>query len=272
MKKIVIALLVASSIALSGCSFESASSDLPQTKTHQVNTEFQWKQLRPGLAFASAQISLQDSSKNLILVKIDPQQYIFHIYQNKNQASAKNIREIHQQQNVLVSLNGAFFGENFEPLGLLTSEGKEQSKLRKSELMNGIFEITKEGEAKLWQAFQFKSSGQTDFAIQNGPILLDKNRKIVAPKTEKTASRTAIGLDKNNHILVVILKQSLFQSDNEVTLYEFARILKEQPLFQDLGLHSVLNLDGGPSTGLMIGDAYYPEIAKIQNIITIHPQ
>ncbi|MCC6643424.1 phosphodiester glycosidase family protein, partial [Candidatus Peregrinibacteria bacterium] len=165
-----------------------------------------------------------------------------------------------------------FFTEEFQSTGLLISRGKTLHDYQKGQLINGIFLLNKNHQPKLIPADQDLPTNP-DFAIQNGPILLDDHSDImVDEKLNKSASRTAIGIDKDNHIIVIFLRQSLLNRDNTLTLLEFARILANSDYFRKIGLHSVLNLDGGTSTGLAIGDEYFPELAKVQNIIITKPQ
>ena len=122
--------------------------------------------------------------------------------------------------------------------------------------------------------FYFWSQDEKNFsfAMQNGPILLDEKRNIpVSADLGKPAAITAIGLDKNGHIIVIIMTQSVFNNDNTLSLYDFANVLKDNSLFAELNLHSVLNLDRGPSTGLMFADQYYSEINRVQNVIVVKP-
>jgi exopolysaccharide biosynthesis protein len=210
---------------------------------------------------------LTEDLKNLIIVQIDPRKYKLQIIEN-SPYEPKTIEEIHNQKNAVVSFNGQFFDENFEPLGLLISDGELISEKTKSDLMEGIIAIDENFNARLFPASADLKN--IEFAIQNGPIILDENgQNLFISETGKIASRTALGLDKNNNLILIVLKQSVLNYDNVISLHEFGNLLENNLEFKEMGLHSVLNLDGGPSSGLALNDSYFPEMEKVQNIIIV---
>lgn len=216
---------------------------------------------------------LKISDKNFLLTDFDPTGFQLRIIENRSQAGAKSIREIHLDQSSSLSFNGSFFSPEFQPLGLLVSEGKLLSPLSKSELMNGIFTINQKGQPELFDfdSFQKKQTDllpKLDFAIQSGPILLDKNGKIVINKKNTIkAGRTALGLDKDNNVILLMMRQSILDRNNALTLYDFAAIAGTDRKLVDLGIHSLINLDGGNSSGLAVSEEYFPELEKVQNVI-----
>lgn len=231
----------------------------------------EWQPAKSGIenAYLDIHNDLSSQTKNLLLVKIDPKNFRFGIFQNQDQEEAKAIKEIYTQEQATLAFNGGFFTEDFKPTGLLISKGEELRKESPADLLNGIFAIDKNGTGKLYRQNEIRPKN-IDFAIQNGPLILDEAGKIqISKDTGKLASRTAIGLDKQGNIILIIIKQTLFNTDNTVSLYDFAHILKETPALSALNLHSVLNLDGGPSTGLSLEDIYYPEMEKVQNVIIV---
>ena len=247
------------------------------------STSLVWQPATDGLVYARVSLVLQnyqDSTqrRSLLIAHVDPKKFHFHLFQNPDLKTAKSVGEIHQQQGSLLTFNGAFFSEDFKALGYLKADGNELHKLSKSALFNGIFAIFADGHAGLIGRDQFAADqalapttpSTISFAIQNGPILLDDQGQIkIVSDDGKLASRTALGLDKDGNIVVILLKQTLLDTDNTLTLYQFAHLLKDAALLQPLGLHAVLNLDGGPSSGLMIDGHYYAEMNKVQNVITV---
>jgi len=259
-------------ITLSGCQFQynEKTQTISLTNTKQ-ETKNDWKEIQPGLEYKEISISTnKDENKNIIITKINPKKFKFTIYENKNKETAKTIEEIHKENHSLLTFNGTFFTEEFIPTGLLISNNKELHPYKKANLLNGIFSIDLDGNIIFLEEEKPTNNPILSFAIQNGPILLDSNREIkILKDTGKQASRTAIGLDKKNNIIVITLKQSVLNFDNSITLYEFAKTLKESDKLKDLQLHSMLNLDGGTSSGLMIDNKYYPEMEKVQNVILV---
>jgi uncharacterized protein YigE (DUF2233 family) len=233
--------------------------------------ELGWKPVKDGISYAAASIRTGngDDRKDVILVSINPRKYQLSIFENNDEKSALTIKEIHQQNKSLATFNGNFFTEDFKPTGLLISNGQTLRDLSGSGLLNGVMTIDENNKASLIDTENFSRNKYT-FAIQNGPVLLDQKGNIVADNDSKDkASRTAVGIDQNGNLIVVMIKQSLLNMNNEITLHDFAQMLKDAPEFSRIGLKSVLNLDGGTSSGLMIGETYYPELTKIQNTIIV---
>jgi exopolysaccharide biosynthesis protein len=250
---------------ISGCDVQQkiAEKNPPTQKTS-------WQTLAEGLSYKEIHINPNANPKDLLLIKIDPKEYTFSIYENKAQEEAKTIEEIHKEQGSLLTFNGQFFTEDFKPTGLLISDGKELRKHSNANLMNGILAIDEEGNIKFFDTSQDVNEKKYTFAIQNGPVLINKKEEIaIKEDSGKTASRTAIGVDKEENLILIIVKQSLLNFDNSISLYQLAQLLKTDPQLQEFQFKFVLNLDGGTSVGLMMDDKYYPEMEKVQNVVLV---
>lgn len=282
-------------LLLTGC---SQTPSAPESRTQQSSKreptqKIVWQEARPGLTYAEVTIDVNTTSdsspkssssenpsseqtqtqlKDLFMVRIEPHYFLFHTYQNKDYKTAKSIKEIHEEQKAVLTFNGSFFSEDFKPVGYLKNNSQELSSISDAEIMNGIFTIVGGRKAKLYESDEsLPNKGRNiTFAVQNGPILLDEKKEVrILSDTGKLASRTALGIDQDGNAILIILQQNIFNADNVITLYQFANMLKTAPVLQELGLHSVLNLDGGPSTGMMIDNKYFSELDKVQNIIVV---
>lgn len=234
-----------------------------------------WKEIAEGISYTITHAG----KKDILIVRIDPSLYKFSIYENKNPLNAKTIEQIHNSTGSLLSFNGGFFTEDFKPTGLLISEGKELRSLSPADLLNGILAVKKSGQTDFFYRandgkFPISITPENyEFAIQNGPALINRNgENLINEDTQKFSSRTAIGIDKDNKIILIILKQSLLNPDNAISLYQFSEMIRTAGIFRELGVHSVLNLDGGSSTGLMMDGKYFPEMEKVQNVVTVKPK
>jgi uncharacterized protein YigE (DUF2233 family) len=255
---------------ISSCGFT-----LEETKNPNSNLSTgEWLEISDNLSYSI----LHTDKKDLLIVKIDPKKYTFSIHENKDQEKARTIEEIHSKTKSLLTFNGGFFTEDFKPTGLLISDRKEFRSLSNAQLLNGIIAIKGSGEIDF---FYKQNTGKFPititpsnytFAIQNGPALINQEGEVlITEDTEEKSSRTALGVDKDGNIVLIILKQSLLNADNAISLYNFAHLIKNSPELSDMGLHSLLNLDGGSSTGLMIDDKYFPEMEKVQNVVIVKP-
>ncbi|MGL5830805.1 MAG: phosphodiester glycosidase family protein [Candidatus Altimarinota bacterium] len=214
-----------------------------------------------------------NSSKKFLLAKINPAQFRLEVVENQPEPNSKSINEIHQENSSILTFNGTYYTEDFQPTGLLLSNNKPLYPLVKGELINGVFTINQNAQPKLYTYEQFQNAQadlipELEFAIQSGPILINEAGEIIVSEENKVeAGRTIIGLDNDNQIIVIELRQTLLNSQNKLPLFELAKILKNDPAFSELGLHSVLNLDGGRSSGLSFESQSFPEYESVQNII-----
>jgi len=228
-----------------------------------VKSEKEWTNVKPGLEYKNINVENRDFT----IIEIDPQKYYFEVFENQIAPDNKTISEVHKEQGSLLSFNGIFFTEKYEPTGLLISNGKKLHKLSKASLVNGIFTIDDQNQVKILRTNEFENSKNYIFALQNGPLLIYKDKIEIDTDSQKTASRTTIGVNNENKIIIIILRQSIFNFGNTLSLYDFAHMVKGNSAFKDLNISNLLNLDGGNSTGFAINDEYYPEIEKVQNII-----
>ncbi|HMR00860.1 MAG TPA: phosphodiester glycosidase family protein [Candidatus Gracilibacteria bacterium] len=259
------------SILFSGCQQTESPNLKILDPSIQTETTAEWKEVKPGLLYTDLHIKNEDESfKDLLLVRIDPKKYSFSIYQNQPGEESKTIDEIYEETDALLAFNGQFFTEEFNPTGLSISQTQLLNEKSNADLVNGIMVIDNRREARLLHNQEGFPIGTIDFAIQNGPILLDENgNPSIIEDSGKTASRTALGIDQEGNLVVIVLKQSLLNFENSITLYQFAQLLASHPEIQKLGLHSVLNLDGGTSSGIAIDHKYYPEMEKVQSVVLV---
>ena len=241
--------------------------------TQQQSQEASWHEVQKGLMYANVLVDTDDGTrKEFFLVKVDPKLFEFRIYNNSDQSKAKSLQEIQQEQGSVLTFNGAFFDTKFKAMGLLQDATSASHQQISSKLMNGIFYIG-ENFTNGIHPLNNPPKDNKAFMLQNGPVLIDETGSIPLTKdTAKLAARTALGVDRDGTVILIVLHQSLLNTDNTLSLYQLAHLLKESPTFRPLGLHSVLNLDGGPSTGVIIGSEYLPEINSVQNAIITIPR
>lgn len=248
--------IVVSSLILAGCLAGTLTDERPKTDSAR---------------FPSLQ-ELKIADKNILIARFDPSAIQLGIVENDPQ-NPKSIQTIHEESNSLLSFNGSFFSPEFEPLGLLISNGKLLAPLNKSDLMNTVFTVNTKGLPEIFTYEEFLENEsrllpELDFAIQSGPLLLDARGKNIADHQNNIkAGRTAIGLDKDSNVVILMMRQSLLDRDNALTLHEFAEMATSDNQLSDLGLHSLVNLDGGNSSGLALNNRYFPELEKVQHVI-----
>lgn len=137
----------------------------------------------------------------------------------------------------VAAINGGYFDPEERPLGLLVSEGKERSRLRKVD--HGVLTISTHGAVALHHARSFSPPADMDFAIECGPRLVVPGKTLTFKPG--IARRTAIGVDKAGFAYWIV-------TSGVISLTDFATFLGKPTGRGGLGLRSVLNLDGGSSS------------------------
>ena len=244
-----------------------------ENSTVHKEKEITWISQQKGLSYSNILVDAVDKSrKEFFLVKIDPKLFEFRVYNNSDQSKAKSLQQINKEMGAVLTFNGAFFDTKFKAMGLLQDLQSISHRQTSSKLMNGIFYIG-ENFASGVRSLDNPPKDNNAFMIQNGPILID-DAGIIAlnTDTEKLAARTALGVDGEGNIILIILYRSLLNTDNTLSLYQFAHLLKNDPALAPLNLHSVLNLDGGPSTGVVVGDVALNELNDVENAVFVLPR
>ena len=160
--------------------------------------------------------------------------------------------------------NGVYFHEDLFPSGLFIHGGKRIGARQFDADKSGVLSFTPKPEIlrsvlsneqiKVWQE-----------AAQSFPFLIEDGAIAVATDTGRIARRTFIGLDRDGNVYMGIVPFA------GLSLYELARALSRLPIPWD----SVLNLDGGPSSGLFVrsGDGVegLDSFVPVPNVIAVEP-
>ncbi len=185
-----------------------------------------------------------------------------------NQASnPREFLSIATRQDAAVMINGGYFDASFQPVGLVVKDGQTVSEISKQPALSGVFVIDKDGGVQLIPRDSYRPDDSIKSAIQAGPFIVDPGGKAGIKSNDlKKAKRTAIGQTRSGEIV--------FISTTPCTLYELSEILTQHPNKLGVkGFDRVLNLDGGPSTGLYLQglEKYHvvPE-TTVPNTILIH--
>lgn len=209
-------------------------------------TPLTYQEIGPGLWVAKVEIYKEkQKAETLILVKVDPKKNRFRVLHDKN---TKTIEKWQEVTGASVIFNGSYFRENFEPCGLIISDGQIKGYLR-NRYMKGMFvaEPPKNNSPQaaildLTKGSLVSNNLPWSQGLQSFPMLIDKNGTVRVNQSDLRASRTAICTTKDGHVIVVHSEEAYF------TLYDLANFLKKLPL----GIEQALNLDGGMAAELCI--------------------
>ena len=167
--------------------------------------------------------------------------------------------ELRAAPDVLVAVNGGFFDPQLGASGLLISEGVSLARER-SGGGSGVLVIA-ERRARLLE----RGAGlpaKTDFAVQCGPRLIEADGSAgIRTDDGRRAARTAVCVREGGRELDLIVAASPERLGAGPGLFQLARWLAEPLASGELsGCEAALNLDGGPSTGLVV--APVPELFR----------
>ena len=154
-------------------------------------------------------------------------------------------------RDLLVAVNGGFFDPELGASGLLISQGVTLARERPGG-GSGVLVIT-QGLAQL-QTRGVRLPPDTDFAVQCGPRLIEPDGSVgIRSDDGQRAARTAACIRDGGRELDLIVVASKRQLGAGPGLLQLARWLAE-PLEpgEASGCEAALNLDGGPSTGIVV--------------------
>jgi hypothetical protein len=109
----------------------------------------------------------------------------------------------------------------------------------------------------------FAPNKSLNYALQSFPVLVKPGGILGFPDEDGIpARRTAVAQDRNENLLFIIAPSGF------MTLHQMSQWLVNS----DLDLHIALNLDGGPSTGLLLADSdlTIPAFSPLPVVIMIH--
>lgn len=199
----------------------------------------QWEPIAPGLEYAKIN-AFGLGSRGIHAFRFDLKNYQLQLVYTKQQNRLIDIASLVHANRAIIGVNGGFFTPDLKPLGLRINQGKITSPIKNTTWW-GIF-FTRELQAYIVAANQFKPSKDINFAVQSGPRLI-VNGQIPSLKPG-VANRTALGITRDNKIIL------LATANFPLSTLELAKIMKAPTDQGGLNCDNVLNLDGGSSTQL----------------------
>jgi hypothetical protein len=210
-----------------------------------------WRTLASGLERRQINIAGSDGARveYLYILRINPSIFTFDIAYDPVQPRV--LQSWQSELGALVVVNGGYFSrveERYPANGLLVIDGQPQGASYGS--FAGMLAITAAGPQLRWLAQQPYESAEPLLAgLQSFPILVKPGGALGFPaefEDNVQARRTVIAQDRAGRILFILAPTGFF------TLHQLSRALTES----DLALDIAINLDGGPSTGLLLAEPF----------------
>jgi hypothetical protein len=205
-----------------------------------------WGTLRPGLELR--RILLRDETQALretvALLRITPDAFSFDVAYDPQ---GKDLQAWQAATGAAAIINGGYFRrepEGFVPDGLIVCDGKGFGESYGD--YAGMFSVGDTGPEVRWlKTTPYDPAEKLHAAVQSFPMLIQPGGQIGFPQEDDDglrARRTVVARDRSGRILFLIAAQGWF------TLRTLSVYLHES----DLDLDAALNLDGGPSSGMLV--------------------
>ena len=201
-----------------------------------VAKEGAWKPIETGLNARQIEASSGGKKLHLHLLRVDTRRFEFRALRPLSE-KIDSVASMVKRSGAVAGINGSFFFENLEPMGLLISEGIQSHSLRKVDW--GVFSLTHSGRAALVHTREWKKQEEIAFAIQTGPRLVVDQQPLTF--RDNYARRSALCILAPTTVMVV-------GTSNAVRMRDLAVFLSKPKKDGGLGCIQALNLDGGSST------------------------
>ena len=186
------------------------------------------------------------------LVHVDLARHALRVADARREGrKAATVDVLGREAGALVAVNGTFFDENYRPLGLVASAGRELNPLRNVSWWAALVvrEHGKGGAAEILTTAQLQAlapgeRGPFAAAVQAGPRTVSAGQPVRLK--EQSAARTAVCVADPTHVILLATEGSAVESN---ALAAFMAAASEQG---GLGCEAGLMFDGGPSTQLWV--------------------
>ncbi len=216
------------------------------------------------------------------VVRFNLMQNNFSLSVSPPSARGKTPSTIARLQGSLVSVNGSFFDEKMQALGLVIGARGTWPGTKDSRGYH-VFSCTSSNTCAI-ELSKGKSDGHIngispEVALSGRPLLV-KNGAPRTPKEDESCRqfcanrhpRSGVGLSKERKELILVVVEGRQSTANGATLAEFGNLMT------DLGAHDAINLDGGGSSTLVIAGKLASgrpvgetEERRVANVLSIVP-
>lgn len=223
----------------------------------------QWSQLAPGIEYRDLGNSLLTPWSHVHVFRVDLKHNQLDLLLAKKLSQPHaSIEEFAQFSNALITLNGGFFDESHQPLGLRISHQQQLNPLKPISWW-AVFYI-KGNRPYLSSLRHYKKASHPDFALQSGPRLLIDG--IIPSLKPGLAERSALGITRDNRIIILVTEHTLMSTTM------LAELLRAPPL----NCEEAINLDGGSSSQLKASIGSFQintcGLAHVSDAIIIQPR
>jgi hypothetical protein len=224
-----------------------------------------WQALETGVEMREIDIAAKDMNERAIILRLDPAIVRFSVHYDP--VNPAQVSEWVARLEPLVILNGGYFTEENDAIGLLVSQGEVCGKTLED--FAGMFAVTADGKVSIrWlQEHPYDAKESLTEALQSFPVLVKPGGVMGFPPDAdqgNPARRTVVAHDDEGHVLIIVAPRGY------LSLHELAVFLASS----DLEIDIALNLDGGGSTGLWLDTdrtvVEIDSIVPVPAVIAVH--
>jgi uncharacterized protein YigE (DUF2233 family) len=227
-----------------------------------------WQTLRPGLE--QRVLNVVDEQRiwqeSVTVLRLDPAFFRFDVAYRPREPLQLEAWRI--ETGALLVVNGGYYTEEYLATGLVISETVSFGASYTG--FGGMFAVGEDGPQVRSLAEQpYDPAEPLQAALQSFPLLLRPGGEIGFPEEDgQQARRTVVAQDRAGRILFLVANRGAF------TLHGLSLYLASS----DLELDVALNLDGGPSSGMLLAGEgeepalHLPAFALLPAVIAVYPR
>ncbi len=174
--------------------------------------------------------------------------------------------QIMRRNDCKAGVNGGFYDENNNPLGLIVASGNVYNRSVESRLFNGYFHIDSNNLGKI--SYEEPQTNSI-WAIQSGPMLIFDEKKLpLNINNDEIARRMVVAEAINQEIIFLTFydKESLFEGP---LLSELPGIIKESESSLGIKIKVAMNLDGGSASAFWSDNLRLEELAPVGSFFCV---
>ncbi len=207
-----------------------------------------WKPIQPGLERRVINLFNDKGQRYeyLYILRLEPKYYLFDVAYHPE---PQTLDAWQAETGALIVVNGGYFrsdNQGYIPTGLTVVKGKALGASYVG--FGGMLAVTRNGpELRSLAQTPYHPGEELQAALQSFPLLVKPGGKLGFPaalEDNQYARRTVIAQDRQGRILFILAPKGFF------TLHQLSAYLTAS----DLDLDIALNLDGGPSSGLLLSN------------------
>lgn len=217
--------------------WEADPAPVMSTSTIESLRGLAWKEIEPGVERFDARLKAEGVAARLVLWRFSDESSWEWSLATSTEPQAVS-RWVDQTSSTVFAVNAGYFHADGLPSGWVRTQGRDWGKRRFDPKKSGIVQLGVRPDLLFGET---ATSTIHDDAFQSYPWILRGGTRSFMQETGQYARRTFVGTDTDGRWYVGVIPLE------SVTLYQLGSLLQEAPV----AWSHVLNLDGGPSTGLV---------------------